>query len=314
MYNCKFGLLIKIHRNALKIAMIYMTVVCLRAADGRPQDFFESVAMGAVQMAGQAAEMMSNGGALKNDNGFEIPFAKVHSKQEAGFGEAIRQQRVSDSSEEDRRRRKRSLSLSNELALESLYELEALMPLPHHHRSKRAPCFSWGGTGTGGGTGGGTVGGGAGNGGGGTGGGTGGGGGGDGIDDDVFDIERRRRQMAARRRKAAQQRKKSRTTGKKTTRKTKKGIVGGEDDAGVVSTASRRKRQTEIEDLGDNMNKSGKDISQHAQQFAETVRSAWESFANSMNQIAQKVKQAFAGNTSGAGGSGGDGGGETGEI
>ncbi|XP_073833125.1 uncharacterized protein [Musca autumnalis] len=301
MRNCKFYMLIKFHRNVLKIVTIYLALLCLREADGRPEDFFESMAVGAVQMAGQAAQIMANGAALGSDKAFEVPFAKVRSKQEAGFGEAIQKYDDSDSSEEYRRRRKRSISLSNEMALESLYELEALMPLPHHHRSKRAPCFSWGG-----GTGGSNGGGGAGNGGAG-----GAGGDGDGIDgDDALDVERRRRrQMAARRRKAAQQRKKSRTTAKKqTTRKTNKRTFVG-DEALVSTDGARRKRQTEVEDLTDNMNKSGKDFSQYAQQFAETVRSAWENFANSVNQLAQRVKQAIKGgnNNNGSGG-------ETGEI
>lgn len=95
-------------------------------------------------------EMLQNGGAARNDLGFQLPGMGVHSKTEFGMGEAMI--RRSDSSEENSneyRRRKRSLT-SDELP-DDVAATGPRTSFTKLMRNINAPCI---GGGSGGGTGG----------------------------------------------------------------------------------------------------------------------------------------------------------------
>nr|XP_013099792.1 unnamed protein product [Stomoxys calcitrans] len=277
----------------LQIFAICSTLL-LAGIESRPQNIFESVATGAVQMAAMGAEMVANGAAIGAGHDFDAGLVKVRSKGEAGSGSAIQKPNESSEESSEERRRKRSInSLYHDfMEMQSLLEVKELSAQQHQHRTKREPCWSGGSGGGGSGGGGGFP-------------GTGGGGGGvpgtdgGGIDEDMLEVARRRRQQ----RMQAARKRKAQPKSKKTNRTSKKSVVGQTEDIEEVSSSlTRRKRQSEVEDLNATMNKTGKDISAYTQQFAEKVKGAWQSFMQSVNQMAEKVKQIFTGHTQDAGG------------
>ncbi|XP_065363383.1 uncharacterized protein LOC135956746 [Calliphora vicina] len=250
-----------------------MMMMVTHNVNAKPQDagIFEDIASKGLTMAGSMAEMVGNAGMISKQTGFEVPFGKANSGTQIGTGAAFRND-DDDSSEEDRRRRKRHTQDLKRNYYDDIFGEESLLALPHLHRGKRSPCHH-----------------------GGSGGGTGTGTNDDNIaaDGDDIDLAERRRRAYARRRKAAARKKA--TNAKKTTRKTNnrrnKSLVNDE----VQQTLTRRKRQSEVDDLNQNMTAASKDFSQQAQQIADKIRSVVENLMNSMNDMAQKFKQHLTG-------------------
>ncbi|KAM7348529.1 uncharacterized protein ACRADG_007799 [Cochliomyia hominivorax] len=142
---------------------------------------------------------------------------------------------------------------------------------------QEAPCHGGGG---GGGTGG-------------TGGGTGGGGG----DEDVDVVERRRRAYARRMAARKKARNAKKTTRKTTQRRTQNKHLINEDEGQIMER--RRKRQTELDDLNQNMTDGmSTDFQQQAQQIAAKIRNVFEGLMNQMSDMAQRLKQHFSGQNS----------------
>lgn len=219
-------------------------------------------------MAAKVREKMENvAGKISEKGGFGSPFAK-------GTGAALR-------NDNDYRIRKKRSSLDFQIKEDALIGEEFLLALPpkqeHVHRGKRSPCNQGGG------------------GAGGLGDGT-----GAGIDDgDYTDLAERRRRAIARKRAAARKRAEQNKNSRKSSNKRKKLVNDddkNEDTANEVLT--RRKRQSEIDDLNPNMTKTGNDLKQQAQQAAENIRIIWENFMNSMNEMAQRMKQYIIGQNS----------------
>uniref|UniRef100_A0A1B0BXK6 Uncharacterized protein n=1 Tax=Glossina palpalis gambiensis TaxID=67801 RepID=A0A1B0BXK6_9MUSC len=120
--------------NALSFTIMIVDV------QSRAQDFTENIGLGAMNMAGNMVDIMSNGGALRRENDVELPFAKMHSKTEMGIGQAIHSP-VLDSSEEYSRRKRSHLTFS-----------EISRQISHVYRNKRSPCHTTIGGGDAGGT------------------------------------------------------------------------------------------------------------------------------------------------------------------
>uniref|UniRef100_A0A1A9VD71 Uncharacterized protein n=1 Tax=Glossina austeni TaxID=7395 RepID=A0A1A9VD71_GLOAU len=106
----------------------------------RAQDFMENVGLGAMNIAGNMVDIMSNGGAVRREDDLELPFAKVHSKSEMGIGQALRSPAL-DSSEEYSRRKRSDLTFD-----------EISRQISHIHRDKRSACHPMIGGGSDGGT------------------------------------------------------------------------------------------------------------------------------------------------------------------
>lgn len=199
--------------------------------------------------------------------GFELPFGNANSGTQIGTGAAFRNDE--DSSEEDRRRKKRHTQDLKLNYYDDILGEESLLALPHLHRGKRSPCHHGGTGGTGTGATDDNI----------------------AVDGDDIDLAERRRRAYARRRKAAARKKATRKTNN---RRRNKSLLN--DD--VKQTLTRRKRQTEVDDLNQNMSAASKDFSQQAQQIADKIRNAVENLMNSMNNMAQKIKQHLSGQNS----------------
>ncbi|XP_037813853.1 AP2/ERF domain-containing protein PFD0985w-like [Lucilia sericata] len=328
--------LFKLHPLIGSSAIILLAVIVTQNVNAEPEEtnIFENIATKGLELASNVAEMAGNAGMINDQQGFELPFAKVNSSTKIGTGAAFREEQ--DSSEEDRRRRKRSL-VNLEQKHNGLLDNEALLDEKYLNRDKRSPCRGGGGGGGsgyggggygGGGYGGGGYGGGGGGdvaagGGGGSGGsaggglgggglgggglgGLGGGGAGDaggidfggiGLDGDILDIPELRRRANARRRKSNTRR--NSNTGRRTSRRSngrRRNTYLVKDEANEILT--RSKRQAQYDDPNQNMGNGKKDFKQRAKEIGEKIRNVAQNVKHSVRNVTQTIKeQIFGGNS-----------------